>query len=138
MEDREEQKLSILLVDDDKDLRDILAAKLKAASFEVYEAGDGEEGLAKVQELVPDLLLLDINMPKLNGMEMFSQLKANPNLAHLKVVFLTSYGEPQQEAAWLDKKFAKEIGALGYIKKSDDLDKIINYIKGLLPPPEEK
>lgn len=133
----EEQKLSILLVDDDKDLREIMATKLKAAHFEVYEAENGEEGLIKAQEKMPDLLMLDINMPKLNGMEMFSQLKANPNLSRLKVVFLTSYGEPQAEAAWLDKKFAKEIGAMGYIKKSDDLDKIVSYVKSLLPPREE-
>lgn len=131
------QKQSILLVDDDKDLREIMTTKLKAANYEVFEAVDGEEGLAKVQELLPDLLILDINMPKLNGITMFSKIKADPNLAHLKVLFLTSYGEPQTEAAWLDKKFAKEIGAMGYIKKNDDLDKIISQVKGLLPPAEE-
>ena|SRR3989344_2789238 len=131
------QKQSILLVDDDKDLREIMTTKLKAANYEVYEAVDGEDGLAKVQELVPDLLILDINMPKLNGMEMFSKIKTNPDLSHLKVLFLTSYGEPQTEAAWLDKKFAKEIGAAGYIKKNDDLDKIISQVKNILPPAED-
>lgn len=131
------QKQSILLVDDDKDLREIMSVKLKAVNYEVYEAVDGEEGLVKVQELLPDLLILDINMPKLNGMEMFSKIKADPNLTHLKVLFLTNYGEPQTEAAWLDKKFAKEIGAVGYIKKNDDLEKIISQIKSLLPSTEE-
>lgn len=133
----EGQKQSILVIDDDKDFREIMSVKLKAAHYEVYEAVDGEDGLLKAQALLPDLLILDINMPKLNGMAMFSKIKADPNLAHLKVLFLTSYGEPRTEAAWLDKKFAKEIGAVGYIKKNDDLDKIISQIKSLLPPAEE-
>ncbi|MDO8495625.1 MAG: response regulator [bacterium] len=133
----EETKLSILLVDDDKDLRDIMATKLKAAGYVVFEAENGEDGLAKAMELMPDLLILDINMPKLNGMEMFSKLKADTNLGRLKVVFLTSYGEPQAEAAWLDKKFAKEIGAIGYIRKTDDLDKIVKFVSSLMPSSKE-
>ncbi len=127
-----------MLVDDDKDLREIMATKLKAADFQVHEAENGEDGLLQAQKLMPDLLIVDINMPKMNGMEMFSQMKNDPSLSRLRVIFLTSYGEPQAEAAWLDKKFAKEIGAVGYIKKSDDLDKIVAYVKSLVPPAEKE
>ena len=136
--EEEQIKPSILIVDDDKNLREIIATKLKAANFLVYEAVDGEDGLAKLREAIPDLMILDINMPKLNGMQLFSQIKTDPNLASMKVIFLTSYGEPQNEAAWLDKKFAKEIGAAGYIRKTDDLNKIMEQIKSLLPASREQ
>lgn len=126
----------ILIVDDDQHLREIIKTKLGVAGFEVAEASGGEEGWTKIQEIIPDLVLLDINMPDLNGLKLFSRLKQDQNLAKIKVVFLTSYGEPQTEAVWLDKKFAREIGALGYIKKTDDLDKIISEVKSFLPPPE--
>lgn len=128
------KKAVILLVDDDHDLREIMATKLKAAGWEVVEAEDGESGLIKAIEIMPDLMILDINMPKMSGMQVFSKMKGNAILSKLKVIFMTSYGEPEKEAAWLDKKFAKEIGALDYIKKGEDLNKVVEEVRNILNP----
>lgn len=120
---------TILIVDDDPNFREIFSAKLKHAGFSVFEADSGKKGLEKIAEIKPDLILLDIEMPKMNGIQVLSRMKADPDLAHLKVVFLTNHGESGEGDAWLDKKFAGEIGALSYIRKTEDLDKIVKDIK---------
>lgn len=124
-----EQKPIILLVDDEKDFREILITKLKAAGFDIAEAGNGEEGVRKAKEVKPDLILLDLNMPVMNGAETLLRIKSDPELESLKIVFLTNYGEPREEMAITDDKFAQEVGALDYIRKTDDLNKIIEEIK---------
>src|SRR3989344_6139668 len=115
---------SILIIDDNPDFREIVSAKLKAAGFEVATADGGESGMAKALEISPDLILLDIEMPNMTGPQVLKKMKENTSLQHMKVAFLTSHGESNEDA-WLDKKFANEIGAIGYIKKTEDLDKII-------------
>ena len=121
----------ILLVDDEKDFREILSAKLKAVGFNIAEAGNGEEGVRKAKEIKPDLMLLDLNMPVMNGAETLLRIKADPELENLKVVFLTNYGEPQKDLDLINEKFAREVGAFDYIKKTDELDKIVEEIKNI-------
>lgn len=122
----------ILIIDDDKDLREILLVKLQNSGFRVVEAQDGQSGVQKAKETRPDLVLLDVRMPGMNGIETLSKMKADPELAGLKVIFLTNLGEADAENAWVDDKFAKDAGALGHIKKTDDLDKIISRIQEAL------
>ena len=127
--DAENKKSSVLIIDDNPSFREIFSAKLKSAGFDVYEADGGESGLAKAREVVPDLILLDIEMPGMSGIQVINQMKVDPNLQHIKVVFLTNHGESGESDVWLDKKFASEIGAEGYIRKTDDLDKIVQELK---------
>lgn len=126
-------KYVILLVDDDVNLREILRAKLEAANFVVAEAKDGEEGVTKTKDTKPDLVLLDVQMPRMNGIEALAKIKADPETSGIKVIFLTNYGEQNTADATLDDKFAKDIGAIGHLRKTDDLDKIIERIKQELP-----
>lgn len=133
---KEGQKKSVLVVDVDEDLRTSTSVRLKAAGFEVHEAKDGEESLEQIRKILPDLVLMDIKMPKLNGMQAFFRLKEIPGVSKIKIVFLTNYGEPQAEAAWLDKKFAKEIGAAGYIRKTNRLDSLVEQVKDILSAAE--
>lgn len=126
-----EQKL-ILIIDDDKDLREILSVKLQSSGFRVVEAPDGQSGIQKAKETRPDLILLDVRMPGMTGIEVLAKMKADSELAGLKVIFLTNLGEAQEENAWVDDKFAKEAGALGHIRKTDDLDKIVAKIMEIL------
>jgi len=122
----------ILIIDDDLDFKEVVSVKLKSVGYSVFTADNGEEGLAKIKENKPDLLLLDIEMPVMNGVEMFLKMKSEPEIANLKTIFLTNYGDPQKESSWLDEKFAHEVGALEYIKKSEDLDKIVAMVGGVL------
>lgn len=125
------QKL-ILIIDDDKDLREILSVKLQSSGFRVVEALDGQSGIQKSKELRPDLILLDVRMPGMTGIETLAKMKADQELAGLKVIFLTNLGEAQEENYWIDDKFAKGAGALGHIRKTDDLDKIVSRIQEVI------
>jgi len=125
-------KHKIVIIDDDKDFLEIFSTKLQAADFDVTTAVGGKEGVSKIKEIKPDLILLDVEMPEMNGMEVLSKLKSDPSTKEIRVSFLTNYGEPQKEKTWIDEKFARETGAIDYIKKSEDLDKIVKEVEGLL------
>lgn len=79
----------ILIVDDEKDPRSALATAFRNEGFEVFEAGDGEEGLQLVLKEKPDLILLDIIMPKINGLEVLERIKGDESTKHIKVILLT-------------------------------------------------
>lgn len=121
------QKL-ILIIDDDPDFREIMATKLKSSGFKVEQASDGMSGLEIVKKIKPDLVLLDVRMPRMSGVQTLAKIKSNPDISGLKVIFLTNLGEIEQEDAWVDDRFAKDAGALGHIKKTDDLDKIVGRV----------
>jgi len=123
------EKPLVLLVDDDKDLRDVLSTKLIANGFQVIEAAKGIEGIEKAKQFQPDLILLDLEMPEVDGVETLNKLLSEPETKQMRVVFLTNYGEPRNVSAWTDEKFARELGAIDYIKKTDDLDKIVGEVK---------
>lgn len=125
----DDHQKTILIIDDDKDLREILSVKLRGSGFRVEEAQDGRSGMQKAREVKPDLILLDVRMPGMTGIETLSSMKEDKDLAGLKVIFLTNLGEANEQDSWVDDKFAKDAGALGHIKKTDDLDKIISKIK---------
>ncbi len=130
-----EQQLLILLVDDDKEFREIFSIKLRASGFKIVEAANGEEGIRKAKEVKPDLMLLDLIMPVMNGAEALLKIQSDKDLAGLKVAFLTNYGEPKKELEEIDKKFAKEASTLGYIMKTNNFDSIVEEIKNIIRAP---
>ena len=123
---------SILLVDDEEDLLTILGAKLESAGFEVAKATDGKEALEQMRKEKPDLVIMDVKMPVMNGVEAVTEMKGDELLKDIAVVFLTNFGEENIENAWIDEKYAKEIGALGHIRKTDDLDVIVKRVNELV------
>lgn len=127
-----ETKPLILLIDDTADFREIFSLKLGASGFRVITASGGEEGISLLKANKPDLVLLDMEMPGMSGVETIMKIKEDSSIKNNKVVFLTSYGEPQEKLHWTDKKFAEEIGAMDYIRKTEDLDKIVEHIRGNL------
>lgn len=102
----------ILLVEDDPFLIDMYSTKFKEVGFEVAAAQDGEMGLVKVKELMPDLILLDIVLPKKDGFEILKILKSDAATAGIPVIVLTNLGLEG------DVKRGLELGAQGYIIKS--------------------
>jgi CheY-like chemotaxis protein len=122
----------ILLIDDDKDFREVVATKLKTGGFEVVDADDGESGLKKAKEFLPDLILLDVKMPKMDGIAVLLKLKEDPATRDIKIALLTAFGDPQKEIYTTDKRFAKELGAYEYLLKTQDLDEIVDKIQGFL------
>lgn len=124
---------SILVVDDDSNFREILRTKLESLGFSVEEAVDGKDGVKKTKELKPKLVIMDVQMPEMNGVEALSKIRADQELAEVKVIFVTNFGEDDPNNALIDDKFAKDIGAVGHIRKTDDLSNMIDRIKREIP-----
>jgi CheY-like chemotaxis protein len=122
-------KARILLIEDDKLLRRACEAGLKKRGFTVQTAVDGEEGLRQARAELPDLILLDMLMPKLSGVQVLEQLKNGEQTRDIPVVVLSN------SSAESDMQKARELGAVGYlIKASLSLrelgDKVTDVIKG--------
>ncbi len=119
----------ILLIEDDKFLRRACEAGLKKRGFTVLTAADGEEGLRQARSERPDLILLDMLMPRLSGTEALEQLKKDELTRHIPVVVLSN------SSLESDRQKARELGAIGYLIKSSlslrELgDKVTDLIEG--------
>jgi len=107
-----------LVVDDESDAREFVRTLLEEEGYEVAEASDGDEALVSAKALVPDLMVLDVTMPKLNGLAVFGQLTKDPVTRDIKVIMLTGVGEvtgisySAEDMGWF---FGKEPAA--YIEK---------------------
>lgn len=104
----------VLVVDDEPAMRLLCQVNLQAAGFNVCEAEDGEEALRIVDEQAPDLVLLDVMMPKRDGWSVATELGRDSRTRHIPVVFLTA------RADQLDRERAFGLGAVGYIVKPFD------------------
>lgn len=126
-----EQQL-ILVVDDEPDFREIFSAKLTAEGFRVETAENGKVALEKTKKLKPDLVLMDVKMPVMDGASAVLMIREDPDIKTTKVAFLTSLGDPRIEIQDVNRKFSEEFGAQGYLKKTDDLDVLVDRIRGFL------
>jgi DNA-binding response OmpR family regulator len=118
----------ILLVEDDDNLANVYSMRLEAEGFVVSRVSNGEQALASAIEFQPDLILLDVMMPKVSGLEVLDILRNTPETVNVKVIMLTALG---QEA---DKKQAFDLGADDYLVKSqvvvaDVVNKIREHLR---------
>jgi len=117
----------ILLVDDDITLREMYEERLKLEGYAVATATNGEEALAKMKSFVPDLILLDIMMPVMNGFTVLDKLRAHSEYSKIPVLFLTALVQDQ------NKNRAMKAGAAGYIVKSETMPgDLMKKIKGFV------
>ena len=108
-----EEEVRVLLIEDDRASADMYCARLTADGYTVTVAGDGQEGLELAGRELPDLIYLDLRLPKKDGFEVLQQLRAGGPTAAIPVIILTNYGEPELRARGL------ELGALEFLVKSD-------------------
>lgn len=116
----------ILLVDDEPDILEILEYNLRKEGYDVATAGNGEEGLRKAEEFQPDLIILDIMMPVMDGVEVCRQLRAKPDFQNTIITFLTAREEDYSQIAALDT------GGDDYITKPIRPRVFISRVKALL------
>ncbi len=116
---------NVLIVDDDKDLRDLVTLKLRRCGFDVRQATNADDALRAVAEEVPDLVLLDIMMPGVSGLDLLERWRAEPVTAHLPVVMLSAKAQDSEVARGF------ELGADDYVVKpfrNDDLVERVSEI----------
>ncbi|OHB20731.1 MAG: hypothetical protein A2939_00145 [Parcubacteria group bacterium RIFCSPLOWO2_01_FULL_48_18] len=118
----------VLIVDDEPEMLDIYGTVLRQAGFDVVLARDGQEGIGVAKKTHPDLILMDIKMPVLDGMDATMKLKSDEATRDIKVVFLTAFGDPE-----VDKKVAHAYGAIDFVKKgATSLDEFARLVGGYI------
>ena len=90
-----DDQIEVLLIEDDPAVLEMYRMKLELDGYHVNTAGDGEEGLSRATELKPDIIFLDIRLPKKDGFEVLEGLRGNPDTADIPVIMLSNYGEKE-------------------------------------------
>jgi len=121
----------ILIVDDYPDALDIWALYLGSMGYRVSTAGDGETALAQANRLHPDLIVLDLELPRLSGFEVAQRLRANPETQFIPLIAATGYSDVKQ----LDR--AREAGVDEVVVKPCDPDRLVQEIERLLDASDE-
>jgi two-component system, cell cycle response regulator DivK len=116
----------ILLVEDNEDNRDALTRRLQRRGYDVVAAGDGEQGIAMARSEKPDLVLMDMNLPMLDGWEATRRIKAQPETVRLPVIGLTAH------AMEGDREKALEAGCADYHTKPVEFDRLLEQIEAIL------
>jgi CheY-like chemotaxis protein len=125
-----DQSPLILLVDDEEDLISSYKTKLERSGFRVVTASNGQEGVATATATHPDLILMDVKMPVMDGVAAQQKLKSDPATKDIKVVFITAFSDPSRLE--IDQDFAKENGAVDFIKKGISLDDLVEKVRAYL------
>lgn len=116
----------ILIAEDERDIRDLIIFTLRYHGFDVSAATNGEEALELALSEHPDLIILDVRMPRMTGYDVCRQLKANMATEHIPVAFLSAKGQEAEVQAGLDA------GAIAYILKPFAPDELVKRVKEFL------
>ncbi|MEW9527282.1 response regulator transcription factor [Microbispora sp. NPDC049125] len=115
----------VLVVDDDEVIRQLIAVNLTLEGFEVESAYDGQNCLDRVHDVNPDVITLDVMMPRVDGWETATRLRADPGTRHIKVVLITARAQED------DRRRGFEIGVDAYLTKPFDPAELIQIVRDL-------
>lgn len=121
------EKKKIIIIEDDAFLLELSSRKLKELDYEMFEASDGESGLAMIQKEKPDLVLLDLGLPKMDGMEVLKEIRRDPKLKKTKVLIFSNYSDRQKVKEGLDLDISDYL-----IKAHFTLDEVVEKVEKLL------
>jgi CheY-like chemotaxis protein len=116
----------ILIAEDERDIRDLVAFTLRFAGYEVFTAANGEEAVELAPNVNPDLILMDVRMPRMTGYEACRIMKLNPDLKDIPIVFLSAKGQETEIQQGL------EAGAEEYLLKPFAPDQLTSHVKTIL------
>ncbi|QDT64347.1 response regulator [Calycomorphotria hydatis] len=120
------KKQTILLVEDERSLGEVLAFNLENEGFDVVTSTDGQDGLRKAQSILPDLIVLDLMLPVIDGLQVCRQLRGDPRTQHLRILMVTARSEE------IDEIVGFNMGADDYVTKPFKMKPLIHRIKALL------
>ncbi|MBA3679141.1 response regulator [Candidatus Saccharibacteria bacterium] len=117
----------ILIVEDDISLRDVYSARLEGENYQIVVAANGEEALATAVKERPDLILLDVMMPKISGFDVLDIIRTTPEIAHTRVIMMTALSAAE------DRERGEKLGVDKYLVKSQvTLEEVVGTIKTVL------
>jgi DNA-binding response OmpR family regulator len=116
----------VLVIDDEEYIQHILNFSFGAEGYDVVTAADGEEGIKKAKSEKPDIIVLDIMMPKMDGYEACKRLKTDPNTKSIPVILLTAKGRE------VDRKLGSQAGADDYVVKPFSPGRLIERVEGMM------
>jgi len=116
----------ILTVDDSPSVRQMVKLTLSGAGYDIVEAGNGAEGLSKAQATIVDMVVTDLNMPVMNGLDLIRALRKLPAYRGVPILFLTTESDAEK------KKEAKAAGATGWITKPFQQDQLVGVVRKVL------
>ncbi|MDL2279135.1 response regulator transcription factor [Desulfovibrio sp. OttesenSCG-928-G11] len=119
-------KQTVLVVEDEKDIRQLLTYSLEAEGFTVFSSGNGQEGLELAREKLPDIILLDLMLPGLDGLEVSKALQRNRQSAAIPILMLTAKGEE------VDRIVGFELGAADYVVKPFSVREVLLRVRAIL------
>ena len=119
----------VLVVDDDEVIRQLIAVNLTLEGFEVFTAVDGQDCLDRVRDVKPDVITLDVMMPRLDGWVTATQLRRNPETAGIRVVLITARAQED------DRDRGRQVGADAYLTKPFDPAEMIRVVRELAGAP---
>ena len=128
--EKSDQKIRVLMVEDDKFLRDLAAQKMVKENLDVTTAMDGEQGLSLAEKNIPNIILLDILLPGIDGYEVLRRIRLNPALANTHVAMLSNFGQRE------DIQKALAGGADNFLVKANyTLDEVVDEVKKIIEKP---
>ena len=116
----------VLVVDDSAVIRQLITMNLEMEGFEVVTAVDGQDALDKVHEVQPDVITIDVKMPRLDGLDTVARLRADPRTAGLKIAMVTASAQD------IDLRRGETVGVDAYVTKPFDPDSLVRTIRDLL------
>jgi len=116
----------ILIAEDERDIRELITFTLKFAGHEVFPTSNGEEAYQMATQIIPDLIVLDVRMPRMTGYEVCEQIKSNGNTQNIPVVFLSAKGQESEV------KMGMESGADEYILKPFSPEQLLERVRSIL------
>lgn len=119
--------MRVLIVEDEPNIVESLSFVLQRAGYDVTSAADGEMALGLLRAATPDLLVLDLMLPGINGFEVLKAVKANPALGAVPVIVLTAKGQAR------DRRMAEDIGVEGFMTKPFSNREFVELVQGLSP-----
>src|SRR4051794_23420247 len=122
----DERRTRVLVVDDSEVIRTLITVNLEREGFEVHQAVDGQDALERIHEIAPDVMTIDVVMPRLDGFDTVARLRADPRTSHLKIAMVSASAQDADLAK------GRRVGVDAYVTKPFDPEVLVRTVRELV------